>query len=160
MTARRKVTSASHFGKKSVVDGYKFDSQKELDFYLRYIKNSGYEFEVQKNLVLVDKFPLGSHNVRSVSYKADFVVLEGSRIKHVYDVKNGFNGYAIDDKSQLKFKLVAQKYHVPVEVVVLRKHDFKVGILGTTKKIEVQARTNIDYEYSELIGWRLIKITA
>lgn len=47
MTARRKVTSASHFGKKSVVDGYKFDSQKELDFYLRYIKNSGYEFEVQ-----------------------------------------------------------------------------------------------------------------
>ena len=33
MTARRKVTSASHFGKKSVVDGYKFDSQKELDFY-------------------------------------------------------------------------------------------------------------------------------
>lgn len=63
MTARRKVTSASHFGKKSVVDGYKFDSQKELDFYLRYIKNSGYEFEVQKNLVLVDKFPLGSHNV-------------------------------------------------------------------------------------------------
>lgn len=152
MTARRKVTSASHFGKKSTVDGYKFDSQKELDFYLRYIKNSGYEFEVQKNLVLVDKFPLGSHNVRSVSYKADFVVLDGDQIKHIYDVKNGFNGYAIDDKSQLKFKLVAQKYHVPVEVVVLRKNDFKVGVLGTTKKIEVQARTNIDYEYSELIG--------
>ena len=152
MTARRKVTSASHFGKKSVVDGYKFESQKELDFYLRYIKNSDYEFEVQKNLVLVDKFPLGSHNVRSVSYKADFVVLDGNRIKHVYDVKNGFNGYAIDDKSQLKFKLVAQRYHVPVEVVVLRKHDFRVGVLGTTKKIEVQVRTNIDYEYSELIG--------
>ncbi|WP_172576752.1 hypothetical protein [Ligilactobacillus agilis] len=91
MTARRKVTSASHFGKKSVVDGYKFDSQKELDFYLRYIKSSGYEFEVQKNLVLV-------------------------------------------------------------EVVVLRKNDFRVGVLGTTKKIETQARTNIDYEYSELIG--------
>ena len=152
MTARRKVTSTSHFGKKSVVDGYKFDSQKELDFYLRYIKNGGYEFEVQKNLVLVDKFPLGSHNVRSVSYKADFVVLEGDRIKHVYDVKNGFNSYAIDDKSQLKFKLVAQRYHVPVEVVVLRKHDFRVGVLGTTKKIETQVRTNIDYEYSELIG--------
>ena len=152
MTARRKVTSASHFGKKSVVDGYKFDSQKELDFYLRYIKNSDYEFEVQKNLVLVDKFPLGSHNVRSVSYKADFVVLDGNRIKHVYDVKNGFNSYAIDDKSQLKFKLVAQRYHVPVEVVVLCKNYFKVGVLGTTKKIEVQARTNIDYEYSELIG--------
>lgn len=102
--------------------------------------------------MLVDKFPLGSHNVRSVSYKADFVVLDGNRIKHVYDVKNGFNGYAIDDKSQLKFKLFAQRYHVPVEVVVLRKHDFRVGVLGTTKKIKTQVKTNIDYDYSELIG--------
>lgn len=53
---------------------------------------------------------------------------------------------------QLKFKLVAQRYHVPVEVVILCKNYFKVGVLGTTKKIEVQARTNIDYDYSELIG--------
>lgn len=152
MTARRKVTSTSHFGKKSVVDGYKFDSQKELDFYLRYIKSCRYDFEVQKKMVLLDKFALGSYNVRSVTYRADFVVLDRGRIKHIYDIKNGFNNYAIDSKSQLKFKLVAQKYHIPVEVVVLRKHDFKVGVLGTTKKIEVQTRTNIDYEYSELIG--------
>lgn len=41
---------------------------------------------------------------------------------------------------------------MPVEVVVLRKHDFRVGVLGTTKKIETQVKTNIDYEYSELIG--------
>lgn len=38
----RRTHAASHFGKKVVLDGFKFDSLKEATFYQRYIKPSGY----------------------------------------------------------------------------------------------------------------------
>ncbi len=109
--------AASHFGKKVVIDGLKFDSMKEASFYQLYLKPSGYQFTTQERFTLLETFPLELVKLRQTVYKSDFVVYDkvGS-IKHVYDVKNGYTEYAIDQKSKIKFSLFARKYGVPVEV--------------------------------------------
>lgn len=72
---------------------------------------------------MLETFPLELVKLRQTVYKSDFVVYDkvGS-IKHVYDVKNGYTEYAIDQKSKIKFSLFARKYGIPVEVVVMRKN--------------------------------------
>ena len=40
----------NHFGKKVEVDGYKFDSEKEANFYLRFVKTCGKRYEVHKSV--------------------------------------------------------------------------------------------------------------
>lgn len=148
-----KVQAQSHFAKKVELDGYRFDSQKEAAFYRRYVKPSSYKFECQKNFVLMDKYEgLGVVNLKRTAYKADFVIYnEDGSLKHVYDVKNGYTEYAIDQKSKLKFSLFARKYGIPVEVVVMRKNYFNVAILGTTKKLEPIIRTDVSYDWQDVV---------
>lgn len=139
--------------KRIKLDGFQFDSQKEAEFYLRYIKNCGHRFEVQKTFILHEKFDVGGLKMRSTTYKADFVIYDDfGNLAHVFDLKNGFNTYAIDAKSRLKFKLFAKRYGIPVEVVFLRKHDFKMAILGFTTKFEPITFDNIDYDLKRIIG--------
>lgn len=148
-----RVQAQSHFAKKVELDGYRFDSQKEAAFYERYIKPSGYKFECQKNFVLMDKYEgLGVVNLKRTAYRADFVIFnnDGS-IKHVYDVKNGFSNYAIDKRAKLKFAMFARVYGLPVEVVVIRTHDFKTTITGATKKLEPIIRTNVSYDWQDIV---------
>lgn len=124
----KQTHAASHFGRRVELDGQKFDSIKEAQFYSRYIR------------------------LRQTVYKADFVIYDDAgRIKHVYDVKNSLSRYSIDDRSKLKFQLFARKYGVPVEVVVPRAGGFLVDILGTTKKIEPVLMTGINYDWQQLI---------
>ena len=52
---------------------------------------------------------------------------------HVYDVKNSFGAYGIDQSAKLRFRMFAIKFKIPVEAVVVRKHDFKVIAQGVTK---------------------------
>ena len=102
---------------------------------------------------LMDKYEgLGVVNLKRTAYKADFVIYnEDGSIKHVYDVKNGYTEYAIDQKSKLKFSLFARKYGIPVEVVVMRKNYFNVAILGTTKKLEPIIRTDVSYDWQDVV---------
>lgn len=144
--------SASHFGKKVVIDGLKFDSMKEASFYQLYLKPSGYHFTTQERFTLLETFPLELVKLRQTVYKSDFVVYDkNGSIKHVYDVKNGYTEYAIDQKSKIKFSLFARKYGIPVEVVVMRKNYFNVAILGTTKKVKPVPMVNIDYDWQDII---------
>ena len=101
----------------------------------------------------MDKYEgLGVVNLKRTAYKADFVIYnEDGSIKHVYDVKNGYTEYAIDQKSKLKFSLFARKYGIPVEVVVMRKNYFNVAILGTTKKLEPIIRTDVSYDWQDVV---------
>lgn len=46
--------AASHFGKKVVIDGLKFDSMKEASFYQLYLKPSGYQFTTQERFTLLE----------------------------------------------------------------------------------------------------------
>lgn len=148
----KRTHAASHFGKKVVLDGFKFDSLKEATFYQRYIKPSGYQFTTQERFTLLETFPLELVKLRQTVYKSDFVVYDkNGSIKHVYDVKNGYTEYAIDQKSKIKFSLFARKYGIPVEVVVMRKNYFNVAILGTTKKVKPVPMINIDYDWQDII---------
>lgn len=124
---------------------------------------------MHKRYQLVTKFPVGGFNQRGITYAPDFVVYasDGS-IEHVYDVKSGINQHAVDTAAKLRFKLFALKTGIPVEVVVPRKHDFKMKLFGFTtnfqdehvrinrkgKKISdyYNVYKNTDYDVRELIG--------
>lgn len=124
-----------HFGKEIELDGYKFDSEKEAHFYQRFIKNCGRNYKVHPTYPLLDKFPVGGYNMRGISYTPDFIVYEEGEIAHVYDVKTSLDARAIDTAAKIRFKLFAHRYHMPVEVVVPRKNDFKMKVFnfGNTK---------------------------
>lgn len=122
----------NHFGKKVECDGIKFDSEKERDFYLRFIKDCGKNYHVHPSYPLFEKFPVGGYSMRGISYAPDFVVFDSDEIAHVYDVKTSLSQQAIDSAAKLRFKLFALRYGIPVEVVVPRKHDFKAKFYGFT----------------------------
>ena len=123
----------NHFGKKVEVDGYKFDSEKEANFYLRFVKTCGKRYEVHKSFELISKFPVGGYKQRSITYAPDFVVYDADgRIEHVYDVKSGITQRAVDTAAKIRFKLFSLKTGLPVEVVVPRKNDFKMKLYGFT----------------------------
>ena len=68
-----------YHSKKIVVDGIKFDSQKEANYYLELkillkagkIKN----LELQKEYILQDNFKINKKTIRKITYKADFTYL-------------------------------------------------------------------------------------
>lgn len=123
-----------HFGKKIIAYGHSFDSEKEKYFYERFLLYTSYQVKVHEVFRVMDKFMVGGSNIRGTIYTPDFTVYDKSgALRHVYDVKNGFTSYAIDNGAKLRFKLFALKYGIPVECVVPRKHDFKMKILGLTK---------------------------
>lgn len=121
----------NHFGKKVHYKDWDFDSVKERDFFIQFIESSGKKFKVHPSYKVVDKFPVGGYNQRGITYAPDFVVFDDEgAIAHVYDVKTGINQRAVDTAAKLRFKLFSLKTGLPVEVVVPRKHDFKMAILG------------------------------
>lgn len=151
-----KKKAGTWFGTKVKRDGYTFDSQKEAAFYETFIKNCGHSFEVHKSFRLHPIIELcdGELRIRSSVYTPDFVIYDDSgSIAHVIDVKNSFNTtYAIDAAASLRFKLFAEKYGIPVEVVVPRVRSFRVKVLGSTKKFEPVVKYNLDYTLKELVS--------
>lgn len=148
-----------HFSNKVTLDEYVFDSEKEANFYSRFIKPSGYPFTVHPTFVLSDKMNIEDNiNISSMRYTPDFVVYEmdGKTIKHVYDVKNSFGIYGIDQSAKLRFKLFAIKYKHPVEVVVPRKNDFKVITQSVTKMLKQSdpyLTANVDYDWKDATNY-------
>lgn len=128
----------NHFGKKVHYKDWDFDSEKERDFFIRFIEDSGKRFDVHKSFELISKFSVGEYKQRSITYAPDFVIFDADgHIEHVYDVKSGINQRAVDVAAKLRFKLFSLKTGLPVEVVVPRKHDFKMKLYGfTTNRIQ------------------------
>ena len=143
-------------GNKTEYHGYKFDSQKEMAFYQRFLEkyndpNSKFVIKVHPNYPILSGFEIDQGlKFRGASYKPDFVIEDRQgHILHAYDVKNGFTSYAISDAAKLRFKLFTKKYCVPIECVVVLKNTFKVKIFGTTKKTLVNTFNDVDYNWSE-----------
>ena len=63
-----------HFGKKIPYKEWMMDSEKELNFFTRFIENSGKRFKVHPSFRVIDKFPVGGYNQRGITYAPDFVV--------------------------------------------------------------------------------------
>lgn len=153
-------------GKKIAKYGEKWDSEKELLFYERFIKGKWTDdlVKVHPKFSLIESREIDQGaKVYSISYTPDIVIYtpEG-KIKHAYDVKNSFTPYAIDNGNKLTFRLFAMKYRVPVEVVVIRTHDFKSCAFGITKPLRTLKtgkapdpiiRTNPDYNWIEATNY-------
>ena len=135
-----------HYGNKVEYDGFTFDSTKEFNFYKRFLENSGYNIGVHDKFKLLEKNIINEKiSIRGITYKPDFIVRDNDgTIKHVFDVKNSFGVYGVGRGAGIVFKLFAKRYSIPVEVVVVRTHDFKTKILGTTKKYDVKIRNDVD----------------
>lgn len=119
-------TALNKRGRKVVIDGYKFDSQKEADFYTRFVRDSGMEFSVHPKFEILESFSLYGRKIQKMVYTPDFVIYDDEgKISHVFDVKNGFSEYAVDAAVKLRFKLFSRRYHYFVECVIVRTHDFK-----------------------------------
>ena len=108
----------SKYGNKKVfIDGIKFDSQKEGNYYLK-LKllekgNIIKDLELQKVYELQPGFKLGNKTYRKIEYKADFCYKTISDDKlHIVDTK-GFR----TKEYMLKKKILAYKYGIEIEEV-------------------------------------------
>lgn len=149
-----KKQAGTWFGEKVEADGYTFDSKKEFQFYEKFIKDSGHPFQVHQPFTLHEAIELvdGAVKIRSSRYTPDFIVYgNDDKPAHVYDLKNSFTSFAIDQAAALRFKWFEKEYGIPVEVVVPRANSFKVKIMGTTKKFEPVVVENVDYTIEELV---------
>lgn len=150
-----KKRAGSWFGEKIKSDGYIFDSKKEEAFYRRFKKNNSNPFDVHKSFSLHPIIELcdGDLRICEIHYSPDFAIYnQEGQIAHVIDVKNSFTGFAIDAVASLRFKLFALTYGLPVEVIVPRTNDFKVKIMGTTKKFNPLIKDNFNYNIKDLIN--------
>lgn len=148
-------TALNKRGNRVELDGYVFDSQKEADFYTRFVRGSGLQYTIHPKFVLepLQELPRDKRlKIGEESYKPDFVIYKNNKIAHVYDVKNSFGIYGIPDGVNKKFKKFARRYGIPVEAVVVRRHDFKVIAWGITKKrkpTQPLVCTNLQYDWIE-----------
>lgn len=150
-------TALNKRGKKVKLDGYTFDSQKEADFYERFVKNCKLPYEVHPRFILEPKKIITGGSISSISYSPDFIIKDDSGTwLHVIDVKNSFGIYGIDTSNKLRFRLFAMKYGHPVEAVVIRKHDFKVITQGVTKPLNEKKpfiTNNFDYHWQQATNY-------
>ena len=108
---------SKYYSKKVLVDGIKFDSKKESNYYhkLKLLETKGIikDLELQKEFVLQDKFVINGKTRRKTTYKCDFsyVSTEDDKL-HIVDVK-GFK----TDLYKLKKKLFEYKYGIEIEEV-------------------------------------------
>lgn len=145
-------TALNKRGTKVRLDGYVFDSQKEADFYMRFVRDSGLQYTIHPKYVLTPLTELEKVKASQISYKPDFVIYKDGKAAHVYDVKNSFGVYGIDSSVKLRFKLFLLTQGIPVEAVVVRKHDFKVIAQGITKQrkpTQPLVCTNLQYDWIE-----------
>lgn len=108
---------SKYYSKKVIIDGIKFDSKKEGEYYqkLKILEKKGLikDLELQKEYLLQDKFVINGKTRRKITYRADFsyVSTEDDRL-HVIDVK-GFR----TELYRVKKKLFEYKYGVEIEEV-------------------------------------------
>lgn len=102
--------------KKAVVDGIKFDSKAEADYYkhLKELRERGdvSHFELQPQYELQPKFTKRGLNFRAINYKADFHVWLPDGTDHVVDVK-GF------ETADFKIKKKLFEYTHPQELKLI-----------------------------------------
>jgi hypothetical protein len=132
-------TALNRRGKKIELDGYTFDSEKEANFYLRFLKGQvpQEQLSVHPHFVLAEKKAIKQGvNVNSIRYTPDFIVYDKfMNVLHIYDVKNSLGDYGIDNGNRLTFRLFAMNQGVPVEAVSILAHSFRSVAVGVTKPL-------------------------
>lgn len=154
---KKSPTAINKRGTKVDADNYKFDSQKEYVFYERFVKNCGFDFEVHPRFVLQELTPIEGGKITAIRYTPDFIIYDDNHdFLHVYDVKNSFGAYGIDQGNKLRFRLFAAKYGIPVEAVVVLKNQFKSIAQGVSKPLKDKDpiyRSNFNYDWREATNY-------
>ena len=105
-----------YHNKKVIIDGIKFDSEKEGNYYLKLkmLEKAGKirDLKLQVPFVLLETFKVDDRTYRKTKYIADFTYYDDKDKLHVIDVK-GFH----TNEYQLKKKLMAWKYGIEIEEV-------------------------------------------
>ncbi len=112
------VKQNKYHNKKVEYNGYKFDSQKEKNWYIKFklMEQVGeiHNLELQKKFTLIETFKLNDKTYRKTSYIADFTYYDKDNKLHVIDVKSPATRTQV---YQLKKKLMAWKYGIEIEEV-------------------------------------------
>lgn len=112
--------------KKTKVDGIKFDSKAEAEYYklLKQQKAKGeildFDTQVKFELQGAYKHPVTSKRIQAITYKADFVITWMDGQKTVVDVKGAETAVF-----KLKKKMFEKKYNMALVIV---KYDYRRGI--------------------------------
>lgn len=108
MIYRKKVNKYKN--KKIVIDGIKFDSQKEGKRYLqlKLLKRAGEikDLELQKEFILQPSFKKNNKSYRKITYKADFCYFDNRKGKYIVEDVKGFK----TEVYRLKKKVFEYKY--------------------------------------------------
>lgn len=108
-----------YHNKKVIIDGIKFDSQKEGNYYLKLkmLEKAGKirDLRLQVPFVLIETFKIDDRTYRKTKYLADFTYYDDKDKLHVIDVKS--EATRKDKTYQLKKKLLAWKYGIEIEEV-------------------------------------------
>ena len=112
---------SKYFSKKVIIDGIKFDSKKESEYYqkLKILEKKGIikDLELQKEYILQDKFKINNKTRRKITYRADFsyITTEDDKL-HVVDVKSPYT--AKNELYRIKKKLFEYKYGIELEEII------------------------------------------
>ena len=95
--------------KKTIIDGFKFDSEMESHYYLylKQLKEIGevVDFVLQPTYLLQEGFNLNGKRIRPITYKADFKVIYKDGHEEVIDVKG-----KLTEEFKIKRKMLLYKY--------------------------------------------------
>lgn len=111
------VKQNKYKNKKVIYDGIKFDSNREMAYYikLKMLEEKGIikDLELQKSFELQPSFKLNGKTYKKITYKADFsyVSVQDNKL-HIVDTK-GFR----TEVYKLKRKMFAYKYGIEIEEI-------------------------------------------
>ena len=112
------VKQNKYHNKKCVYKGIKFDSKKEMAYYIKLelLEKSGMIHDLQRQVEfdLIETFRLNDKTYRKTKYMADFTYYDKDNKYHVVDVKSPATKTKV---YQLKKKLMAYKYNIVIEEV-------------------------------------------
>ena len=95
--------------KKTMIDGFKFDSEMESHYYLylKQLKEIGevVDFVLQPSYLLQEGFNLNGKRIRPITYKADFKVIYKDGHEEVIDVKG-----KLTEEFKIKRKMLLYRY--------------------------------------------------
>lgn len=111
-----------HNSKKIVIDGIKFDSTIESQYYIYLKEQKGLwnimDFAIQPKYLLITKFEKNWEKFRDMYYIADFLVIH-KEWNFVVDIK-----WMPTEQSKIKRKLFCRKYDIPMKWLVKYKWEW------------------------------------
>lgn len=118
-TGPHKRKRSKYLAKKVTIDGHKFDSRAEADYYMLF-KQQGTEFKLHERFEILPKLHIFGKTYSKRVYTPDFTVYEHDKLVEAIDVK----GYKITADASLRMRAFIAKYEVPV-YIVRRKNGFE-----------------------------------